>query len=282
MEPDGSKLGMSEFENALKRLKQGGSVLLIEGDVPPDVHRIACEQLMGDASVHRQRLFVTRDSGVTVRGPVGDQTVHRDHVIVHSECCRNPTDSEITEQTSVSDQTESGDSDSSSGSGGFVFGAADECDSSGDAGFDYRNGVSGSGTETACPSDSSGADTHLTVHSLPSVLAGIVHTLRSIEQDGDPMEPGELRLCIDSIPDLIESTDRELPMRLVWYSAVAIRRRRGMAHIHLPVARESETSALFEPLADAVVELRIESGIPQQRWHLIDPGITSEWTDLHD
>lgn len=262
MEPDGSELGLSEFENALKRLKQDGSVLLIVGDVPPDVHRLACEQLMGDASVHRQRLFVTRDSGVAVRGPVGDETVHRDHVIVHTECCRASTDSNRI--------------------GGFEFGAAADGDSSGDTGFGYRNGAGESGTETACPSDSSGADTLLTVHSLPSVLAGIVHTLRSIEQEGDPIEPGELRLCIDSIPDLIESADRETPMRLVWYSAVAIRRRRGMAHIHLPVARESETAALFEPLADAVIELRIESGIPQQRWHLIESGITSEWTDLDD
>ncbi|WP_390204578.1 DUF7504 family protein [Halocatena marina] len=55
-----------------------------------------------------------------------------------------------------------------------------------------------------------------------------------------------------------------------------------MMHVHLPVARDSELASLFEPLVDAVVELRVADGTPQQRWHLTDAAIPSDWTSLNE
>lgn len=135
-----------------------------------------------------------------------------------------------------------------------------------------------------CPSSDSDstAVSHTTVRTPSSLVAQIIGTIRSIERTAEPLAAGELRVCVDSLSTFIESNERDISLRLVRYTAIATQRRSGMAHIHLPVARESELAALFEPLVDAVVELRVTDGTPQQRWHLTEPSITSDWTDLNE
>lgn len=237
-------IGTSEFATALSRLKQQGSALLVVGNVTQEIHQLACRQLMGDPSMHRQRLFVVTDESSTdVQTALADGTHHRDHVIDYVTNYRSATESGSSTHCSA---TETG-----------------------------LTSATETGIETATASYSS-------VSSLPDLVAGIVGTIQDIARDAEPLTQGELRVCIDSLSPLVEPNHREVLLRLVWYTAIVTRRRQGMVHIHLPVARRTELASLFEPLIDAVVELRVTDGVPQQRWHLIDATVTSDWTGLDE
>lgn len=225
---DGRAMGSAEFAAALSRLKQRGSALLVVGNVAPEVHQLACRHLMGDPSMHRQRLYVTTDgSGTDARSAVTDGSHHRDHIVDYVTQFRSASDCGVA--------------------------AADSTDVS-----------------------------HTTADTPAMLVARIIATVRSIEHTVEPMTAGELRVCIDSLSTFIESNDRDVSLRLVRYTAIATQRRNGMVHIHLPIAWKTELATLFEPLVDAVVELRVIDGTPQQRWHLTDPSITSNWTDLNE
>lgn len=238
---EGGITGSSEFAAALSRLKQRGSALLVVGNVTQEVHQLVCRQLMGDLSMHRQRLFITTDGSSTdVRSAIAGETQHRNHVIEYSMDCRSAAESggehgqNITMSTGI------------------------------DAALDA---AAASYTSAGSPSD---------------LTAAIVHHIQDIEREAEPLAQGELRVCIDSLSPLIESNSREIPLRLMWYTAILTQRRQGIVHAHLPVSPDTELTYLFEPLVDAVIELRIADGSPQQRWHLIDDQMTSDWTELNE
>lgn len=123
---------------------------------------------------------------------------------------------------------------------------------------------------------------HTTAKSPTGLVSEVISSIHSIERDVEPLAAGELRVCVDSLSTIIESNERDVPLRIVRYTTIATRRRNGMVHIHLPVARDTELAALFEPLVDTVVELRVADGTPQQRWYLTDSAIMSDWTDLNE
>lgn len=238
---DGGVTGSSEFAAALSRLKQHGSALLVVGNVTQEVHQLACRQLMGDLSMHRQRLFVTTDGSSTdVRSAIAGETRHRNHVIEYSTNCRSAAESgpEYTRNEATMD-----------------FGINADLDAE--------------------------AASYTSVTSLSDLTAAIVHNIQDIEREAEPLAQGELRVCIDSLSPLIESNHREVLLRLVRYTAIVTQRRQGIVHAHLPVSPDTELAYLFEPLVDAVVELRIADGSPQQRWHLIDNQMISDWTELN-
>lgn len=223
---DGGTMGSSAFAEALSRLKQRGSALLVVGNVAPEVHQLACRHFMGDPSMCRQRLFVTTDGFATdVQSSIVDRSQHENHVIDYVTNCRSTSER---------------------------------------------------------PDDDSTMVSYTTATSSTALISEIINTIKSIERDVEPLSPGELRVCIDSLSTVIESSNRDVPLRLVRYTALATRRRNGMMHVHLPVARDSELASLFEPLVDAVVELRVADGTPQQRWHLTDAAIPSDWTNLNE
>lgn len=225
---DGRVVESVQFGATLSRLKQRGCALLVVGNVAPEVHQLACRHLMGDPSMHRQRLYVTTDgSGTDARSAVTDGSHHRDHVVEYMTQFRSAT----------------------------------EC-------------------RTNCYG-STGV-THTTADAPAALVAQILATIRSIERAVGPLASGELRVCVDSLSTFIESNERDVSLRLVRYTSIATQRRSGMVHIHLPIAWETELTALFEPLVDAVVELRVTDGTPQQRWHLTESSLTSNWTDLNE
>jgi hypothetical protein len=53
-----------------------------------------------------------------------------------------------------------------------------------------------------------------------------------------------------------------------------------MGHFHLRVDHDSDHVRLLEPLFDAVVEVRRTDTGRQQRWHLRDKGLESDWLDI--
>ncbi|WP_290818884.1 hypothetical protein [Halovivax sp.] len=109
--------------------------------------------------------------------------------------------------------------------------------------------------------------------------AKFVGTLDEFDEESD-LAPSELRVCVDSVSDLVQSHDAENVFRLLHVMTTRIRRSRGMGHFHFPIDREEEAARLFEPLFDAVVELRSGSEGPEHRWHLRDRDADTDWISL--
>ena len=66
------------FVRALSALKRNGSVLLVVGNVPDEVHTTVCRRMLGDGAEPRRRLFVETDTicaAATDRIPARAQSV---------------------------------------------------------------------------------------------------------------------------------------------------------------------------------------------------------------
>lgn len=90
-------------------------------------------------------------------------------------------------------------------------------------------------------------------------------------------DPAELRICIDSLDDLMAEHGREEAFGFLHKVGELVRRESAMCHIHLPAKMDDEVTGLVGPLFDAVIEVRPG---PQQRWHLRDPDLTTDWLSL--
>ncbi|WP_330631996.1 DUF7504 family protein [Halocatena halophila] len=223
---DGSVQGSAALIDALDRLKQQGSVLLVVGELSRGSHQLACQHLMGDQSMHRHRLFVSSDGTSSVQqSAISDSSHHRDYIIDYL----TDTDAEVECPLSSPDP----------------------------AGVPHSTAT--------CPS---------------TLIGEVVRTLREIERAAQPFTAGEVRVCVDSLETLIETYGRQTALRLVRYVTEAAQRRTGIIHLHLPVDRDDPLTRLFEPLSDAVIELRAADTQPQQRWHLMNEGIQSDWTSV--
>lgn len=98
--------------------------------------------------------------------------------------------------------------------------------------------------------------------------------------DGFESEPGSLRLCFDSLTPLLARYDHETVFRFLHLVTGTVDRARGMGHFHLPVGRNAEAARVVAPLFDAVVELRTDAGHAEQRWHVPEEALTTDWLPI--
>jgi len=132
--------------------------------------------------------------------------------------------------------------------------------------------------ETSAPESTT--EDGLTVHSTLGTLGrAFVDRIDRLESETE-LDPASLRVCVDSVADLLNAYDSEAVFRLVHVLSTRTRRSRGMGHYHLPISRESEAVRLFEPLFDAVVTLRSTDDAVEHRWHLRDSETATEWVSL--
>jgi len=108
----------------------------------------------------------------------------------------------------------------------------------------------------------------------------IVDAVDVLEAEADGFEPAELRLCFDSLGPLFVDHEPERLFRLLHVVTARVRQVGGMGHFHLRVDRDSDHVNLLEPLFDAVVEVRDAEEGPEQRWHLRDGGVSTNWLQL--
>lgn len=92
--------------------------------------------------------------------------------------------------------------------------------------------------------------------------------------------PSELRLCFDSLTPLVAEHELSSVSRFLLGLTETVERADGMAHYHLPADYDDATVEMLAPLFDAVVEVRHTDEAVQQRWHLSNPGITTDWLTL--
>lgn len=105
----------------------------------------------------------------------------------------------------------------------------------------------------------------------------IIETIDELEAAADGLEPSQLRVCLDSLVPLLEDHRAEKVFRLLHMTTSRVGHVQGMGHYHLSLERDHEAVHLFEPLFDAVVEIRVRDGTHEQRWELRDNETTTDW-----
>jgi len=108
----------------------------------------------------------------------------------------------------------------------------------------------------------------------------ISEAITEFDEAADGLDPAELRVCFDSLQTLLSDHNRESVFRFLHVLIGRLQTVNAMSHFHLPIDWESEAVQLFSELFDATVELQIANNQVQQRWHLRDVDITSDWLSL--
>jgi hypothetical protein len=93
----------------------------------------------------------------------------------------------------------------------------------------------------------------------------------------DDPDPGEVRVCVDSLSPLLEGYDEGVVFRFLHVLTGRVRQAKGLAHFHLPVQADAREARLLAPLFDAVVEVRMADGLAEQRWRLRDGDVETDW-----
>lgn len=135
------------------------------------------------------------------------------------------------------------------------------------------------GAAAAVGSQADSLRPHQHVSDLAGLGAAVNESIEEFQRPGD-LDPADLRLCFDSLRPLLEDHDEQEMFRFVHALTSDVRSARGMGHYHLPVAFDNATVRTLSPLFDAVVEIRSHDSGPQQRWHLRDADITTDWLTL--
>ncbi|MFB6281114.1 MAG: hypothetical protein ABEH40_03750 [Haloferacaceae archaeon] len=94
--------------------------------------------------------------------------------------------------------------------------------------------------------------------------------------------PAELRVGIDPLPDRLGACDTRGAFAFLHAFARQVRRADGLAHVRLPRDRDDDAVERVAPLADALLELRLDGYRLEQRWHLREADLVSDWIEVPD
>ena len=108
----------------------------------------------------------------------------------------------------------------------------------------------------------------------------VADEIEAADERAGGLAPGQLRVCLDSLAPLLEEHDRQRVVAFLHAMTSDVDRVNGMAHYHLPVPRDAEVVGFIEPIFDAIVELRVGTDGPQQRWTLTDGRGATDWLAL--
>lgn len=248
----GSSEAIARFRRRLAELKRSGCNILLVGTEALDA---ACERLLGESSAGpRYRLFVTADAGPATAHAKLDSAQpgpYRDAAAVVN------WDVDVRGGTA----TETGEWNGEMN---------DEWVKEPDAETTVRH------------ADGPPFRERFVDGGLRDLGTAIEETVESFEAEAETGElsPAELRLCFDSVTPLVTDHDYRDARRFLLGLTETVERVDGMAHYHLPADYDSETVETLAPLFDAVVEVRHGEGQPEQRWHLTDSGMTTDWLPL--
>ncbi|MFC5367375.1 DUF7504 family protein [Salinirubrum litoreum] len=142
--------------------------------------------------------------------------------------------------------------------------------------------VDSSTTSTESPESTAGgvARRHVAERGLATLACAINEEIGVFTDRADELDPAELRLCFDSLTPLVAENDSVAVRRFLHTITGRVRSCRGMAHYHLAAGRRDDVVVELAPAFDAVVELRIDGDRPEQRWHVPDRDLHTDWLPL--
>lgn len=260
----GSRGAAVRFRRRLAELKRNGCNLLVVGT---DALDAACERLLGESSAGpRYRLFVTTDARpATARaklaavqaGPYADEAA----IVDWQAGVRGGTTADAR--------------------GGASLGDAPPADSSP---FDSPRSDSTRGSAENGPDEGGDATVRRAFverDALGDLGAVVEQEIERFAADAGSLSPAELRLCFDSLTPLgVGRGDDGDAREFLGDLTETVERYDGMGHYHLSAEYDSEAVRSVESLFDGVVEVRYVSEEVEQRWHLADPDVTTDWLPL--
>jgi len=108
----------------------------------------------------------------------------------------------------------------------------------------------------------------------------VIEAIDELESEAGGFEPSELRVCVGSLATLFQEYQTEQVFRFVHMIRSRIDQAQGIAHYHLPVRRDHDAVGLLEPIFDATVELRRRNQMTEQRWHIHNHDVSTDWIEL--
>lgn len=116
---------------------------------------------------------------------------------------------------------------------------------------------------------------------LDVLCESVVDAIGAFEDRHGEFDPGQFRLCFDSLRPIVDEYDREAVSRFLDRLTAGIRGVRGMGHFILPVDRGDDVVDRLTPTFDAVVELRtVNDSREQERWYLSEEDLVTDWITL--
>lgn len=116
---------------------------------------------------------------------------------------------------------------------------------------------------------------------LPELARQIEGHLDRFGTRGGPLEPGEARLCVESLDPFFDDADTDADEVQSFLESVTqlVRTHRAMGHFH--VASGTAPEIAFESLFDATVRVRTaDDGTVQQHWTLHERNVETDWLPL--
>lgn len=98
-------------------------------------------------------------------------------------------------------------------------------------------------------------------------------------EPSDGFDPGQLRICVDALGDMVAATDTADAAGFVADVRDMVDEHDGLAHVHVTQGTPGEAAEALLPQMDAVVEIAGEDEA-RHRWHLPDESLTSAWFEL--
>ncbi|WP_276302514.1 DUF7504 family protein [Halorussus lipolyticus] len=228
------------FLSLLNELKATGCSLLVVGDAPRELFTRASSNLLGDAESIRHRVVAATDA----------------------------TSDSIAERLPNPDETPRPLSETArilNHAGAPRSVAAEATDVSGDLG-----GI---------------RETRIADPELQGLQAGLVDAIGDVATEASDLRPADLRVGVDSLGPLVDHYGEDAVRRCLRRVGGHVRHYNGMAHYVLAEEYDSEVVESFLPDVDAVIELRAVDPVEhdhdaQQRWHVPDRELVTEWTPL--
>lgn len=97
---------------------------------------------------------------------------------------------------------------------------------------------------------------------------------------GRGFAPSELRVGIDPLPDHLSAYDTPAAFGFLHALTNQVRRADGMGHVRLALDPDDAAVRTIAPLFDALLELRLDGCRLEQRWHLRDHDLVSDWMEI--
>lgn len=112
--------------------------------------------------------------------------------------------------------------------------------------------------------------------SLGDVGVAVTDAVERFKTVSGGLSPAELRVGVDAFGAL-DDGDLEAAFAFLCVFGRQVRAADGMAHVRLARPYDARRVRTLAPLCDAVVELRLDGYRLEQRWHLRDEGVVSDW-----
>jgi hypothetical protein len=95
----------------------------------------------------------------------------------------------------------------------------------------------------------------------------------------DGFDPGQLRVCVDGVADMLEATDARTVVEYVADLRDLAVGHDGIVHLHVTQRTPGPAAEALFQQSDAVVEVA-DNDAPRQRWHFPDETASTEWLEL--